>query len=179
MGLLDTILENRPDKLPTLPRNQPPQSTRGIDVPGLLTNRLAQLPSLLENTRALEAEKTGLISSSALDQRIGNLQRGQELMPTDSQIIRELGGGRTGQTRQRERVPSVILKAQEAERMHYFAPRSATPEKTIRVIERMKRMGASENDQIMFLELLNLHGRPDLAKMLWNRYFPQNIDENS
>ncbi len=90
------------------------------------------------------------------NQGIGNLQRERGLMPTDSQIIRELGGGRTSQTRQRERVPSVILKAQKEE-----------------------RMGASENDQIIFLELLNFYGRPDLAKMLWNRYFPQNIDENS
>ncbi len=151
MGLIDSLLANRPDKLPSLPKN----------------------------TRALEAEKTGLLSSSALDQKIGNLQRRQKPVPTDSQIIRELGGGSTSQTGQRERVPSVILKAQQAERMHYFVPRSATPEKTVRVIERLRRMGASENDQIMFLELLNLNGRPDLAKMLWNRYFPQNIDENS
>ena len=148
---------------------------RDVDVQGLLANRPAKLPSLLENTRAMEAGKTGLGLVQSEPIQSPTPEQGKGLMPIDSKIIKELSGVDTGQLKQMEReIPSVILKAQRAERMHYFAPQSVTPAKSMRVIERMRRMGASTNEQIMFLELLNLHGSSPLARALWDRYFTQN-----
>ncbi len=148
---------------------------REVDVRGLLANRPSKLPSLLENTRAMEAGKTGLELVQSEPIQSPTPEQGKGLMPIDSQIIKELSGVDTGQLKQMEmEIPSVILEAQSAERMHYFAPRSVTPTKAMRVIERMRRKGATESDQIMFLELLKFYGRPMLAKALWDRYFPQN-----
>jgi hypothetical protein len=51
-------------------------------------------------------------------------------------------------------------------------------EKSIRIIEQMKRMGASETDQIYYIDMLKQFGQEDIAKMLWNKFFAQNIDQS-
>ncbi len=95
------------------------------------------------------------------NQGIGNLQRERGLMPTDSQIIRELGGGRTSQD------------------ANQFMPSAALLKQAVNTIERMRRRGASLKEQLKYLDFLITNKYPEIAKSLWDMFFIQNIGENS